>query len=135
MLAVEVIGTGSIPPCTHGTLRIHGSENSLVRENSLQRDKVSPTWFAHGYTGKSKKWPKGTLLCLASPGLRSSCPSMAQPELFTRWMADPRGSDPFHPRIALTPLSSGLCFLSPELCCGSEFGGGGWGWGGGGGEE
>lgn len=30
-----------------------------VREHSLQRDKVSHGWFAHGYTVRSEKWPKG----------------------------------------------------------------------------
>lgn len=84
-----VCGSGSHRDWVHSslytrTLRLHGSQSSLVCENSLQRDKVSPSWFAHGYTVKSKKWPKGTLLCLTSPGLRSSCPSMTQPELFTR---------------------------------------------------
>lgn len=79
-----VTGTGSIPPRSHGTLRLHASESSLVHENSLQRDKVPHSWFAHSYAVRRKKWPRGTLLCLTSPGLRSSCPGMERPELFTR---------------------------------------------------
>lgn len=43
------------------------SEFSLVREHSLQRDKVSHGWFAHGYTVRSEKWPKG--YCFACPPL------------------------------------------------------------------
>lgn len=65
--------------------------------------------------GKSKKWPKGTLLCLTSPGILFSCPSMAQPELFIRWMADPGSQIPFIPGSRRHLSAQDYVFLSPEL--------------------